>query len=715
MRPIRLQLLPCWLTSCLLLLCISQHLHGQAAQEDSLLYQINAQPLAEQADRYVALTRLFWQKDAQRSQRYGERAILLADSIQDLSLQLEAHRAIGGLYYYQGKLDKSLWHNNLAYTIASGLQDVAREGSQLNNLGIIYRDQGDYRRSMQMHSQSVRIAELNGMNQLLTVSYNNLGRLYMELKDYDRASSYLYQGLSKLPGLSANEGLRLALYGNLARLYASQNRTDSTEYYLHNMLDLSMRSNNINRQAEAYQGLGILRLKQERYDSARYYLEESVRLNKAYEDTRGLSEDLFQLARLCYAQGLYQQMYDCLNRSIKAARQSNSLDILRENYKLFARYYEAVGRPADAYSYMQRYLVLEDSLFNEQLAHELTTIRMEQMEERTSEMMRTKDEQLAQKQSENFFLWIVIMLGGGLIILIIFSYANNRKATQQLKSQNAEIQSQKEKIESQKEYLERSNQQLAEARKVIINQNERLHDQNESLERAVKDRSEKLGVATREMDHFLYRLSHDIRGPLSRMMGLVQVAHLDIKDQEAINYFELVGESAAILNKILVRLQMVNEIKHKSAQPEQIHFEELINGQLQVLSTTEGFDQMHFDVIIDESLTFTGDLRGFEIIFYNLLENAIQFRDTNRLGEGLVLIRVNRSKTDRLTIDFQDSGVGIPSDQRAKIFEMFNKSSKVGSGIGLGLYLTKIAVESMGGNISLQENDTNFTHFHIEI
>jgi signal transduction histidine kinase len=95
----------------------------------------------------------------------------------------------------------------------------------------------------------------------------------------------------------------------------------------------------------------------------------------------------------------------------------------------------------------------------------------------------------------------------------------------------------------------------------------------------------------------------------------------------------------------------------------------------------------------------------------NLVDNAIKFSPT----AGHIRIRVAES-ADRATLDVIDSGPGISSEARDRIFDrFFREGNKLGHGTGLGLSLAKGAVEAIGGELTLEHTGADGTTFRISL
>jgi two-component system, sensor histidine kinase LadS len=117
-------------------------------------------------------------------------------------------------------------------------------------------------------------------------------------------------------------------------------------------------------------------------------------------------------------------------------------------------------------------------------------------------------------------------------------------------------------------------------------ENERLERQKEQeLKKVTEEKNLGLQKAVNELDMFIYRTAHDIRGPLARLLGLNQVALLDVIDKQALEYLQKLDVEAQHLNLILLRLAKAHEIKYITPRKEKVNVGDLLEkiSQIQLI------------------------------------------------------------------------------------------------------------------------------------
>ncbi len=217
-----------------------------------------------------------------------------------------------------------------------------------------------------------------------------------------------------------------------------------------------------------------------------------------------------------------------------------------------------------------------------------------------------------------------------------------------------------------------------------------------------------------ELDTFLYRASHDIRGPLKSIEGLAQVGKMDKDFLNKNEYFDHINSSSKRLVNILNNLVEIAKLNRQELHLENVNLKDLIKDGINHFKEYPGFASMKFELIMsDEEIILTERYSLFSII-QNMVENAIKYRDTSK-AESLVVIRLEMTK-DRNYISFLDNGIGIKKGYIDKIFQMFYRaSSDSTNGAGLGLFIVKQSVERLKGNITITSEEGEFTKFLVDL
>jgi len=225
-----------------------------------------------------------------------------------------------------------------------------------------------------------------------------------------------------------------------------------------------------------------------------------------------------------------------------------------------------------------------------------------------------------------------------------------------------------------------------------------------------KTTEEKLQLAERELNTFIYKSSHDLKGPMSSILGLINLLE---KEQESSNSpcVKMIKQSAAKADRMLNEMLNVVRIKREKIYPEQIDFRSDISEIVQSLRTSDAFYDVRRDIRIENKKELRTDKKLLQLILHNLMDNAIKYHDNSR-KDSFVSVWI-RDYMHGIKIDVEDNGCGFKDTTKSNIFNMFNRGSYNAEGNGLGLYMVKNAVDRLGGYIELTCGEKQNTCFSI--
>lgn len=203
-----------------------------------------------------------------------------------------------------------------------------------------------------------------------------------------------------------------------------------------------------------------------------------------------------------------------------------------------------------------------------------------------------------------------------------------------------------------------------------------------------------------ELEIFVYKASHDLRGPLASIIGLVNVSNYEIKDETAKEYMNMIGVSTRKLDHTLKELVKTMKIKDTSRFDDLIDFNKLIQTKLEDFKYFKGYDNLEITVNVSIDKDFYSNNFLLETIFQNLIENAIKYQNDTQSQSFLKIDVV--SVNNKIQIVFEDNGIGIKSSVQGLIFDMYYKAVESSKGSGLGLYLVKKCVEKLEGKVELR-------------
>jgi len=200
------------------------------------------------------------------------------------------------------------------------------------------------------------------------------------------------------------------------------------------------------------------------------------------------------------------------------------------------------------------------------------------------------------------------------------------------------------------------------------------------------------------LDRFVYSVSHDLRSPLSSILGLINLANLT-KDPEELNHI-----IKMIQGRVLAQDNFIREIIDYSRNTrtetvnEPINLRKIVEEVIDTLKFDGLADKITFQIKIEEDFDLTSDRIRLTVILSNLIGNAIKYHDLKKENPFIEIGFLQET----YSLYVEDNGQGVMPQHQQKIFNMFYRGSDRVTGSGLGLFITKEAVHKLGGSLSLK-------------
>jgi PAS domain S-box-containing protein len=228
---------------------------------------------------------------------------------------------------------------------------------------------------------------------------------------------------------------------------------------------------------------------------------------------------------------------------------------------------------------------------------------------------------------------------------------------------------------------------------------------NNELEARVIERTKALKSANKELESFVYSVSHDLRAPLRAVTGFAQILvnrHFDCLNSEGRHYLENVLQAGNHMGELIDDLLQYSRTGQGTIQMRPVELAPIIEG----LETTfqERIKDCNARLIIEEPLeTPMGDATLIGQQFTNLIDNALTYFNPNTAPE----IRIaSRQKDNLVKITFEDNGIGIAPEYHEKIFKVFQRLHNQDEfpGTGVGLAIVDKAARMMGGKVEVKSS-----------
>ncbi|MBX7242138.1 MAG: PAS domain S-box protein [Bacteroidia bacterium] len=216
-----------------------------------------------------------------------------------------------------------------------------------------------------------------------------------------------------------------------------------------------------------------------------------------------------------------------------------------------------------------------------------------------------------------------------------------------------------------------------------------------------------------ELNNFVYRTSHDLRSPLTSLMGLVNIIENEEKHSERANYLKLMLNQLSYLDGVIREIIDYRKIAAGETTVSQICLKSKVEEIMDRLQFLPNYELIDKQISAKEEVPFYSDDTKVNIILNNLLSNAIKYSDKTK-ASPYIHIHIHTTKTMTM-IEFTDNGIGIKDEYLPDIFKMFFRATSKQNGTGLGLYIVKEALEKLNGSITVSSSLNEETCFKVLI
>jgi signal transduction histidine kinase len=231
-------------------------------------------------------------------------------------------------------------------------------------------------------------------------------------------------------------------------------------------------------------------------------------------------------------------------------------------------------------------------------------------------------------------------------------------------------------------------------------------------EQALKEQNLELIKLNKELDNFVYNISHNLRAPLVSVMGLINVAFIDRTDIKNLElYLNKMRYSINKLDNTLKEILDYSRNTRVDLIPEKINLKELIDSSFEKLRYLPHFERIDKNIVVDQKQDLISDSYRISLIFDNLISNSVKYMDIKKTPN---IIDIKATIAEEVSIVYTDNGIGIHPDYQARVFDMFYRASELSEGAGLGLYIVKEAIDKLDGSIQLESVFNKWTRFIIK-
>jgi signal transduction histidine kinase/PleD family two-component response regulator len=286
-----------------------------------------------------------------------------------------------------------------------------------------------------------------------------------------------------------------------------------------------------------------------------------------------------------------------------------------------------------------------------------------------------------------------------------------------LKAKSQRLQVSEEELRVQQEELMQTNIELEERTTMLEEKNQMIEERNVEIQQKARE----LEISARYKSEFLANMSHELRTPLNSILLLARLM-VDNKrnnlDEEQVEYARVIEKSGQGLLTLIDEILDLSKIEAGKMQIEHQQFalREATNDVNALFAPVANQKKIRFNVSIagDVPEQIETDKMRLEQILKNLVSNAIKFTSH---GEVELSVRNAAGNNNQLEFIVRDTGIGIPKEKQALIFEAFQQADgstrRQYGGTGLGLSISRELAKLLGGSISVESEPGKGSRFKL--
>lgn len=544
-----------------------------------------------------------------------------------------------------------------ALAISKDLDDNSCIGKSLSHLSLFHMIIGDFDLAINMANEAIEHFESEKDEKgIADAKYNIAGALY-KTDDYNQGLTYLMDCLKIYKKLSDWHNMA-RVEKSMGTIYEYFGDTESAIKIYQSAVESGERANDRNLQSNAFNPLSGIYLNQGKIREAMELIEKSIAFKTETGDTRGLAFALYGRGKIHTATKEYEKAEN---------------DFL-ESERIHLEMGEKLG--------LAMCLHKRGALY----------IHMNRLDEAREVLVRAleysnKNRIILIKFKANFLLHDIAKKEGKLELAL--------KYLQQ--------------------YIDEKESVINDRTAKVIKSYDDINKMNQLEQKAQiqKEKAEIIEKKKIELDSFFYRISHDLKGPITSMMSLSYVAKLEIKDEDALKFLAEYENQTTRLNTILDGLLNLTKMSFNEDVKQEIDFEKIIYDCISSYKFLANYELVEFKISIDPAIKYRAEWALVNTIIQNLIENGIKYARTEN-NDPQFEISVNQMD-DAIEIISKDNGIGMDKETVDKIFTMFFRVNRKIEGTGLGLHILKRAIEKLDGKVQVESKLGEGSTFRITL
>ncbi len=623
-------------------------------------------------------------KFSQAEQDLGE-AVLIYKHLNDQKGIANCYTVYGRMYNLLANYKLALTYSNLALDISKQLKNDLDIAVCIKNIGVVYYSEGQLPTALDYYYKALFIDLKVHSDRAAAATYNDIGVVLATMELYPKAFEYYKKALKLFQSSKDLNGVG-TVYENIGEVMIAQKNYDSAIDYLSKSIDIAIKQDDKDGMSSVYTDFGLCYARKNQNRLALSYLNKSLQIASEYKIVYNEAYALIGFATVYNLQKDYKNAYKYVIEGQKLAVKLGNLSIRSNAALQLNRALAGLGKYEEAYKLLRQYNDLNDSLNNNESIQKLTTYNLELD-------FATKQQLFAQQQKEKDLLYqqkikqqrlinaIFLTIILGMVAISVVYYRQKRK---------------QQKI----------NLMLEEKNKEVLLQKTSIDDQ-----------AQKLNGLNILKDRLISVLAHDLRAPLSTLIGL-----FNLLQDDTISHEQMLQMIPGVLKKLEYTSDFLDtllfwinsQMENFENSTKSFFIKDVVAYETESYHEQAALKGINLVDTVPDNIVIAADPNSIRIVIRNLITNAIKFSNENDTIE----VSARRQDDQNYVISVKDTGTGMSEDQLHKLFKS-KVNSKAGtnneSGTGMGMLFCKDLVEKCSGKIWVTSKQGQGTEFSFTV
>lgn len=412
--------------------------------------------------QYVNIALAFNEPQPDSALKYAIIALEHAKRLGDPSSLGFAYHNLGIVHRFRGEIIPSIEDNKRAIQFFGSINDTANMGTSLCNLSSVYYDRAMYKEALEAGLKGVKFLKITDDRRGLASGYSNLGMVFHQQENYNEAIEQFAKAMEICEADSDNFGIAQVAI-NLGNVYHDMGRYKDALQAYDRSFDLFTKATYVNGQIIALIDKGGTLKEMGRTLEALVFFKRALKMLEPYGDQPSAAFVYNNLSEIALANGESNKAIDYAQKALEIGRKTGYRESEKAGLKELADAYHKKGDYKEAYSYLEQYEVIKDSMINEENTRSMNELSAGYENEKKEMMIENyKKEQLLSDATLKQRNIISVALGLGFLLMMGGAFIAFRAYRQKRKA-NDIISAQKQRVEHQKLLIEEKNNEVMDS------------------------------------------------------------------------------------------------------------------------------------------------------------------------------------------------------------------------------------------------------------